>query len=118
MDSSGSFETSLLCNIVNIFEITVDKWFELWYMLKYDESSDYFHKLRVYVLDTIKEKITYEKLLQDDNINYWKLIDFKRWGPMTAARNTNAPTLPKAYASFIKTTVSDSINKGGFSHRK
>ena len=45
------------------------KRFEMWDMRKYDESYNYGCKLRVSDPYTIKEKITYEKLLQDSDTN-------------------------------------------------
>ena len=45
LDREGAFEPNFLCNIVNIFETTTDKQFELWNMRKFDESSGRICKL-------------------------------------------------------------------------
>ena len=67
----------------------------MWDIHKYYENSDYVRIIMVTDPDTIKENITNEKLVQDANTEYQKLIFYKRQGPVTSDRKYNEPKLPK-----------------------
>ena len=67
----------------------------MWDIHKYYENSDYVRIIMVIDPDTIKENITNERLVQDANTEYKKLILYKRQGPVTSDRKYNEPKLSK-----------------------
>ena len=53
--------------------IQIKRRFKMWDIHKYYENDDYVNKFRVYEPDTIKEKITNEKLIMDVSTKYQKI---------------------------------------------
>ena len=53
--------------------------------------------MRVFDKDNIKDKITYEKLLEDTKIGHHNIIDSKRCGSATDASKSNKSKIPKEY---------------------